>query len=77
MIYIVSEYAQITGKWIQLISRSVNIMVVSQSVSVLNQTAVCFLHPVKIYDDDKHRQRIDKFYFLLLLKIQVGLYDFF
>ena len=60
MTYIVSEDAQITGKWIQLISRSVDIMEVSQSVSVLNLTAVSIRNPVKIYDDDiissKNRQ---------------------
>ena len=52
MTYIVSEDAKITGKWIQLISRSVDIMEVSQSVSVLTQTAVSIGHPVKKYDDD-------------------------
>ena len=40
MTYLVSEDAKITGKWIQLLSRSVDIMEVSQSVSVLNQIAV-------------------------------------
>ena len=52
MTYIVSEDAKVTGKWIQLISWSVDTMEVSQSVSVLNQTAVSISHPVKIYNDD-------------------------
>ena len=60
MTYIVSKEAKMTGKWIQLISRSIDIMKVSQSVSVLSQSAVFIRHPVKIYDDDitssKNRQ---------------------
>ena len=60
MTYIISPDEKLTGNRIQFISRSVNIMEVSQSVSVLNQTAVSIRHPVKIYDDDitssKNRQ---------------------
>ena len=60
MTYIVTEDVKITGKWIQLISQSVDIIEVSQSVSDRNQTAVSIRHPVKIYNDDikssKHRQ---------------------
>ena len=74
MTYIVSEDAKITGKWIQLTSRSVNTMEVSQSVSVVNQTAVLFDIRSRHTMTTLHRQRIDKFHFLLLLKIKVVLY---
>ena len=76
MTYIVSEDAKITGKWIQLMSRSVDIMDVSQSVSVLNQTSVLFDIRSKYMMTTSHRRRIDKFHFLLLLKIEVVLYEF-
>ena len=52
MTYIVTEDVKITGKWIQLISRSVDIMEVRQSVSVLNLTATSIRNPVNICDDD-------------------------
>ena len=80
MAYIVSEVKS-SWKWIQLITRSVDIMEqptsqqASQSLSLSRQQ---FLFDIqsRYMMMISYRQRINKLHFLLLLKIDAVLYEF-